>query len=117
MREMYTAMKLLYGRGLALKTAVVTDGRFSGTNNGCFVGHISPEAAEGGPIAIVQDGDTITIDIPERQLHLHVSQSEIETRLSAWERPQPKIRSGYLALYSQLAESADKGAIIRNRLV
>ena len=60
MREMYTAMKLLYGRGLALKTAVVTDGRFSGTNNGCFVGHVSPEAAEGGPLAVVRDGDTIT---------------------------------------------------------
>ena len=64
MREMYIAMKLLYGRGLALSTAVVTDGRFSGTNNGCFVGHISPEAAEGGPIALVEDGDRITIDIP-----------------------------------------------------
>ena len=64
MREMYTAMKLLYGCGLALKTALVTDGRFSGTNNGCFVGHVSPEAAEGGPLAIVEDGDTITIDIP-----------------------------------------------------
>ena len=63
MREMYKAMKLLYGKGLALKTALVTDGRFSGTNNGCFVGHISPEAAEGGPIAAVLDGDGITIDI------------------------------------------------------
>ena len=68
MREMYTAMKLLYGCGLALKTALVTDGRFSGTNNGCFVGHVSPEAAEGGPIAIVQDGDTITVDVPQRRL-------------------------------------------------
>ena len=72
MREMYSAMKLLYGRGLARKTALVTDGRFSGTNNGCFVGHISPEAAEGGPLAIVRDGDLITIDIPNRRLNLHV---------------------------------------------
>ena len=64
MREMFKAMKLLYGRGLAGKTALVTDGRFSGTNNGCFVGHVSPEAAEGGPIALVRDGDAITIDIP-----------------------------------------------------
>lgn len=71
MREMYSAMKLLYGRGLALKTALITDGRFSGTNNGCFVGHISPEAAEGGPLAAVQDGDLVTIDIPGRNLHLH----------------------------------------------
>ena len=115
MREMYTAMKLLYGRGLALKTAVVTDGRFSGTNNGCFVGHISPEAAEGGPIAAVEDGDAITIDIPNRRLELHVPDREIQTRLRAWTRPVPKIRSGYLALYARLAESADKGAIIRNR--
>jgi len=115
MREMYTAMKLLYGRGLALKTAVVTDGRFSGTNNGCFVGHISPEAAEGGPIALVKDGDAITIDIPNRRLELHVPDGEIETRLSAWVRPAPKFKSGYLALYARLAESADKGAIIRNR--
>ena len=115
MREMYTAMKLLYGRGLALKTGLITDGRFSGTNNGCFVGHISPEAAEGGPLAIVQDGDEITIDIPGRDLSLHVSDEEIKTRLAAWTRPSPKFRSGYLSLYSRLAESADKGAIIRHR--
>lgn len=115
MREMYTAMKLLYGRGLALKTALVTDGRFSGTNNGCFVGHISPEAAEGGPLALVRDGDTITIDIPERRLHLHVEEEELEKRRSQWKRPKPKFTSGYLALYSRLAESADKGAIIRHR--
>jgi dihydroxy-acid dehydratase len=115
MREMYTAMKLLYGRGLALKTAVVTDGRFSGTNNGCFVGHISPEAAEGGPIAAARDGDTITIDIPNRSLHLHVRDQEIEARLAEWQRPPTKIKRGYLALYARLAESADKGAIIRNR--
>jgi len=115
MREMYTAMKLLYGRGLALKTAVVTDGRFSGTNNGCFVGHISPEAAEGGPLAAVEDGDTITIDIPTRKLHLHVPDETIQKRLARWQRPAPKIKRGYLSLYAQLAESADKGAIIRNK--
>ena len=115
MREMYKAMKLLYGRGLALKTALVTDGRFSGTNNGCFVGHISPEAAEGGPIAIVEDGDVTTIDIPKRNLHLHVSDEEIKDRLARWQRPEPKFKKGYLALYTRLAESADKGAIIRNK--
>ena len=116
MREMYMAMKLLFGQGLALKTALVTDGRFSGTNNGCFVGHISPEAAEGGPLAIVRDGDLITIDIPARKLHLHVSDDEIKTRLGKWKRPEPKFKKGYLALYSRLAESADKGAIIRNKI-
>jgi dihydroxy-acid dehydratase len=113
MREMYTAMKLLYGRGLALSAAVVTDGRFSGTNNGCFVGHVSPEAAEGGPIAIVEDGDTITVDIPKRHLQLHLPDAEIAARLSRWQPPAPKVKKGYLALYSRLAESADKGAIIR----
>jgi dihydroxy-acid dehydratase len=115
MREMYKAMKLLYGKGLALKTAVVTDGRFSGTNNGCFVGHISPEAAEGGPIAIVGDGDLITIDIPSRSLHLHISDQEVKARLARWRRPDPKFKKGYLALYARLAESADKGAIIRHK--
>lgn len=116
MREMYKAMKLLYGRGLALKTAVITDGRFSGTNNGCFVGHISPEAAEGGPIAVVRDGDVITIDIPARRLHLHVEEREIQSRLSGWKRPKPRFTSGYLALYSRLALSAHKGAVIPHRL-
>ncbi len=116
MREMYSAMKLLYGRGLALKTAVITDGRFSGTNNGCFVGHISPEAAEGGPLAIVRDGDRITIDIPNRRLHLHVPDDEIAARLAKWHRPPPRVKSGYLALYAHLAESADKGAVICHRV-
>lgn len=115
MREMYSAMKLLYGRGLALKTALITDGRFSGTNNGCFVGHISPEAAEGGPLAAVRNGDLVTIDIPGRSLHLHLSDGGIEKRLAGWKRPEPKFKKGYLALYSRLAESADQGAIIRNK--
>lgn len=113
MREMVSAMKMLYGRGLALKTALITDGRFSGTNNGCFVGHISPEAADGGPLAIVQDGDQITIDMKARNLHLHVSDEEIEARLSRWSSPKPKYHKGLLGLYSQLAESADKGAVLR----
>ncbi len=115
MREMAKPMKLLYGRGLALGTALVTDGRFSGTNNGCFVGHVSPEAAEGGPIAVVQDGDLITIDIPNRSLHVHLSEEQIKGRLAGWQRPEPKFKNGYLALYSRLAQSADKGAIIRHR--
>jgi dihydroxy-acid dehydratase len=115
MREMAKPMKLLYGRGLALSTALVTDGRFSGTNNGCFVGHVSPEAAEGGPIAIVEDGDMITIDIPNRSLHLHLPEGEVKSRLSSWQKPQPKFKKGYLALYARLAESADKGAIIRHK--
>jgi dihydroxy-acid dehydratase len=113
MREMASAMKLLYGRGLALRTAVVTDGRFSGTNNGCFVGHVSPEAAEGGPIAAVRDGDTITIDIPNRKIHLDVSENELKVRLSAWQRPPIKISRGYLGLYAKLASSASQGAVLK----
>ncbi len=115
MREMYKAMKLLYGKGLALSTAIVTDGRFSGTNNGCFVGHVSPEAAEGGPLALVRDGDEILIDIPAGKLHLEVADEEFEQRRAQWQAPPPKFSSGYLALYARLAESADKGAIIRHR--
>ena len=113
MREMATAMKLLYGRGLALKTAIVTDGRFSGTNNGCFVGHISPEAAEGGPIAAVCDGDIITIDIANRSIRAEVDDDELNARLSRWQRPPGKITTGYLGLYSKLASSAAEGAILK----
>jgi dihydroxy-acid dehydratase len=113
MREMATAMKLLYGRGLALTTAVVTDGRFSGTNNGCFVGHISPEAAEGGPIAAVADGDLIEIDIPGRRIHLEVEPDLLRERLSRWRRPPRKIRHGFLGLYSRLAASAAEGAVLK----
>ena len=113
MREMYKAMKYLYGMGLSKKTALVTDGRFSGTNNGCFVGHVSPEAADGGPIAIVRDGDKITIDIPNETLHLHLSDEQIQDRLKEWKRPKPKFSKGYLGVYSKLASSADKGAVIK----
>ena len=84
MREMYKAMKYLYGRGLSKTTALITDGRFSGTNNGCFVGHISPEAAEGGAIAIVKNGDRIEIDVEKRSLNLLVSEEEIENRLKEY---------------------------------
>jgi dihydroxy-acid dehydratase len=113
MREMYKAMKFMYGRGLAKTAALVTDGRFSGTNNGCFVGHVSPEAAEGGPIAIVRNGDKITIDVDQGLLHLELSEREIQDRMAAWRPPEPKIKRGYLALYSKLASSASQGAILR----
>jgi dihydroxy-acid dehydratase len=115
MVEMYRALKYLSGMGLAKSTAVVTDGRFSGTNNGCFVGHVSPEAAEGGPIAIVKNGDKISIDVINSTIHLHVSDGEIERRLKSWKKPEPKVKKGYLSLYSKLASSADEGAIIKHR--
>jgi dihydroxy-acid dehydratase len=115
MVEMYRALKYLYGIGLHKSTAVVTDGRFSGTNNGCFVGHVSPEAAEGGPIAIVENGDKISIDVIKGTIHLHVSEGDIERRLKKWKRPEPKVKKGYLNLYSRWASSADEGAIIKHR--
>lgn len=114
MREMVRIMKLLYGHNLALSTAVVTDGRFSGTNNGCFVGHISPEASEGGPIALVEDGDRITIDIPAGTLQVNVSDEILAARRAAWHRPVCQ-RKGYLRRFAEQAESADRGAILKNR--
>lgn len=112
MREMFKAMKYLYGMGLAESTALITDGRFSGTNNGCFVGHISPEAAEGGSIAFVRDGDEITIDIPNQTITLHVDDNEMEKRRLGFRPPEPKYKTGYLAVYSKLAASASRGAVI-----
>jgi dihydroxy-acid dehydratase len=91
MVEMYRALKYLHGRNLHTDTAVVTDGRFSGTNNGCFVGHISPEASEGGPIAIVKNGDKISIDVYAGTIHLHLSDEEIAQRLKKW-RAEPRSR-------------------------
>ena len=113
MREMFKAMKYLYGRGLALSTALITDGRFSGTNNGCFVGHISPEAAEGGPIALVHDGDRIVIDVEKRSLELLVDDEELTRRKAEWKRPEPKFKRGWLSLYCKLAASGAQGAVMQ----
>ncbi|WP_195217423.1 dihydroxy-acid dehydratase [Anaerococcus vaginalis] len=112
MREMFRAMKLLYGRGLGKFTALITDGRFSGTNNGLFVGHISPEAAEGGPIAIIEDGDEVEIDIQNRTINLNVDEEIIKQRLKKWKRPDAKFKTGYLGLYSRVASSGSKGGVI-----
>jgi len=112
MREMYKAMKYLYGMGLNKTTALITDGRFSGTNNGCFVGHISPEAAEGGPIAIVEDGDEIEIDVAAGKIELLISEEEIQNRLKKLVPVKKEIPRGYLQVYARLASSADKGAVI-----
>lgn len=112
MREMFKAMKYIYGVGLSASTALITDGRFSGTNNGCFVGHISPEAAEGGPIALIEDGDEITIDIPGGSITLHVDEETLRLRREKFKRPEPAVKEGYLGLYSRFASSASKGAVI-----
>ncbi len=111
MREMYAPMKLLYGQGLATTTALITDGRFSGTNNGCFVGHISPEAAVGGPLALIKDGDKITVDVIKKDLHLHISDEEMAKRKAEW-KPRHKELTGYLKRYTAMALSADKGGVL-----
>ena len=111
MREMYQPLKMLYGQGLNKTTALITDGRFSGTNNGCFVGHISPEAAAGGPIALVEDGDQITINVYTKELTLHVSDEELARRKENWHY-EPKNLTGYLARYAKLAKSADQGGVL-----
>ena len=113
MREMSTAMKVLYGRGLHNQVAVISDGRFSGTNSGCFAGHISPEAADGGAIAAVQDGDAISIDIPGRSIRLEVDDAELKARLAAWRRPLAKTFGGYLDVYARLASSPADGARLK----
>lgn len=111
MKELYKPMKTLYGQGLAASTALITDGRFSGTNSGCFVGHISPEAAAGGPIALVEDGDEITIDVMEKTLTLHVGEEELARRRANWVyRPKPV--SGYLKRYAAMVTSADEGGVL-----
>jgi dihydroxy-acid dehydratase len=112
MPEMYKPMKLLEAQGLAESVALITDGRFSGGNRGGFVGHICPEAANGGPIAIVEDGDIISIDMVEGTIHVELPEEEIQRRLKEWKEPQPRITTGYLGLYSRIVSSADSGAVV-----
>lgn len=113
MREMVVPLKVLKGRGLLTKVALISDGRFSGTNNGCFVGHISPEAAVGGPLAIVQDGDIISIDTDEkREVNVLLSDEEIAKRLANWKYTPAEKPTGYMARYVSLVQSASKGAIL-----
>lgn len=99
--------------GMNLKVGLITDGRFSGASQGACIGHISPEAMEGGPIALIEDGDMITIDIPHRNLELEVSDEVLAKRKAAWKRPEPKIKTGYLARYARLTTSASTGAVLR----
>jgi len=112
MRLLQRFLWLLAAKGLQDKIAFITDGRFSGTNKGCAVGHIGPEAAEGGPLAVVADGDQIEIDIPAERIQLLIDDAELEKRLGAWSPPESKVRKGYLSIYSRLAKSADKGAAL-----
>ncbi len=113
MREMLSPTSAIVGMGLSDSVALLTDGRFSGGTRGPCIGHISPEAAEGGPIAIVKDGDRILIDIPNRKLELLISKEEKARRLAAWNPPEPKVKEGYLARYAKLVSSAATGAVLR----
>jgi dihydroxy-acid dehydratase len=113
MQEMLAPTAAIAGRGLGDCVALITDGRFSGATKGGSVGHVSPEAAAGGPIALVHAGDIIAIDIPARTLNLLVSDEELEKRKLAWIRPRPKIDYGYLARYAAAVTSADAGAVLR----
>lgn len=115
MREMFHAMKFLYGMGLAKKVALITDGRFSGTNGGCYVGHISPEAAEGGPLAALRDGDVITIDIDKKEISAALSAAETAERLRGRRAPARDVPHGWLEIYAKLASSASEGAVIKTR--
>lgn len=114
MREMLTATGTLVGFGYGETTAIVTDGRFSGATKGPCIGHVSPEAAVGGPIGLVQDGDQITIDIPKRSLTLHVSEEELTERRKSWQPHPCKVDSKYLRRYSACVESVWKGAVLRD---
>jgi dihydroxy-acid dehydratase len=113
MPEMLAPTSAIVGRGLGKKVALLTDGRFSGATRGIAIGHVSPEAAEGGPIAYVQDGDTIIIRLKERSIHWDVSREEIDRRKQEWKLPEPKVKSGYLARYAKLVTSANTGGILK----
>ena len=99
--------------GLGSSVALITDGRFSGASRGASIGHISPEAAVGGPIALVEEGDIIAIDIPANTINVKVSDEVLAERRAKWQPREPKVKSGYLARYASMVTSADKGAILQ----
>lgn len=112
MREMLNPTSAICGMGLGESVALITDGRFSGATRGAAIGHVSPEAAAGGNIALVENGDRIAIDIPACSVRLEVSDDVLAARRAAWSAPEPKVKTGYAARYAKLVSSADKGAIL-----
>ncbi len=112
MREMLNPTSAIAGMGLDRDVALITDGRFSGATRGASIGHVSPEAASGGPIGLVEEGDLIAIDIPAHTITLKVSDEELSRRKAAWVCPEPRIKTGYLARYARLVSSADRGAVL-----
>ena len=113
MREMLNPTSAIAGMGLGSSVALITDGRFSGASRGASIGHVSPEAAVGGPIALIEEGDIIAIDIPANTINVKVSDEEMTKRKEAWTPKEPKVKTGYLARYASMVTSADKGAILQ----
>ena len=113
MREMLNPTSAIAGMGLGSSVALITDGRFSGASRGASIGHVSPEAAVGGPIALVEEGDIIKINIPENTLQMDVPDEVLAERRAKWEPREPKITTGYLARYASLVTSGNTGAILR----
>ncbi|MDY5541787.1 MAG: dihydroxy-acid dehydratase, partial [Lachnospiraceae bacterium] len=113
MREMLNPTSAIAGMGLGSSVALITDGRFSGASRGASIGHVSPEAAVGGPIALVEEGDIIKINIPEYKLEIAVSDEELKRRREAWQPRTPRVTTGYLARYASLVTSAARGAVLK----
>ncbi len=114
MREMLNPTSAIMGMGLGSSVALITDGRFSGATRGAAIGHVSPEAAVGGPIGLVKDGDMISINIPENTINVKLSDEELAARKAQWQPREPKITTGYLARYASLVTSGNTGAILKN---
>lgn len=113
MREVMLSCESIVGMGMETQVSLVTDGRFSGFSRGPIIGHVSPEAALGGPLAVVENGDTVLIDIPKRKLDVDLSEGEIGERLAKWSPPKAKVRPGFLSIYAAMVESAELGASMR----
>jgi len=113
MQEMLTPTAAIIGMGLGKDVALITDGRFSGGTKGAAIGHISPEAAEGGPIALIEEGDEILIDIPNKKLELLVEEAVLKQRRAKWTPPEPRVKEGYLARYARMVTSGSRGAVLR----
>lgn len=113
MREMLNPTSAIAGMGLGSTVALITDGRFSGASRGASIGHVSPEAAVGGPIALVEEGDIISINIPQLKLELKVSEEELAARKAKWQPREPKVTTGYLRRYASMVTSGNRGAILK----
>jgi len=113
MREMLSPTATIAGMGLSESVALITDGRFSGATRGPCIGHVSPEAAVGGPIAMLRNGDIIEIDVPKRKLNVKLSYEELDKRAKSWTAKEPNVKTGYLVRYSQLVQPSHKGSVLK----